>query len=921
VVHPLPPAPDFLGRGDELDALRAFWDDGGRGVLALVGLGGAGKTALAARFLAELLAGPAGRVPACGQARNGGGERPRGLFVWSFYQQPDAGLFLKEAYHYFAGGAAAGPARGAGLLHLLRDALSSGGPHLLVLDGLERVQRPAGEGGTFGQIEDPLLKGLLSRIAEGLGQTAALVTSRFPLTDLAAYAVEGYRHLDVGELDRPAALALLRKRGVIGADEALLRLVETYGAHALTLDHLGSLIGQFLGGDPERVPEAPRLPAGGDRQAMRLARLLAAYERHLPPAELALLCRLCLLRRSLGAEQLFALFLCSPPVHARTVRELAEEVGRLSDSCSLTGQHLAQHLAPAIQRAVEEALCTAPLAGPEETFRQEVRQAAATALKRQEQDVMVEVEELTRLYGSTSATGVTDERPLSSEDRDRLRALLVRYRQLRDHPLMLFHQPDAKLEGAFLDMGWHSTAGEMVWNDLNPLDVVRGHKRVCRQLGELVCKHFALRRVCVLCRVRQQKWALAGPLAALDAAGLRLALDALVSRHLVLREADGSFSVHPAVRDHFARLASAAEQGRWHDLIRGELISLAQRPGVRHPEDRATLDLVEEAIYHAAQAGQAAEAWALYEDVLGGLRHLGWKLGEPARGLRILCGFEPCPDRWALGWYLRSLGELEEAYRHNDLAYFRADVRLLQGRLPEAAAQGDDARAAVAAFLMGQTKALPPSLLGCAVPRAQVLLYPGRLEQAARVEELGEVYRDLGWNGDRARCRLVLAEVARRRGDAEGCRRYLDKAAAWVLHSGSVEHLGLMHLVRARAARGGDGEEAQRAVSEGLHLARQCGLGLYQVELLCVQAEIMLDRGDAPAAERTAGEALWRAAAVDCRFAWGEAEARHLLGLALVMQQRGAEARPVLEAALELRQRLGDPRAEETERLLAALRT
>src|SRR5205085_1954042 len=151
--------------------------------------------------------------------------------------------------------------------------------------------------------------------------------------------------------------------------------------------------------------------------------------------------------------------------------------------------------------------------------------------------------------------------------------------------------------------------------------------------------------------------------------------------------------------DHFARLASAVDQGRWHNLIREELISLAQRPGVRHPEDRATLDLVEEAIYHAGQAGQGAEAWALYEKVLGGLRHLGWKLGEPARGLRILRGFEPCPDRWAMGWYLRALGELEEAYRHNDLAYFRADVRLLQGRLPEAAAQGE-ARAAVAAFLM-----------------------------------------------------------------------------------------------------------------------------------------------------------------------------------------------------------------------------
>src|SRR5262249_5688840 len=206
-------------------------------------------------------------------------------------------------------------------------ALQASGPHLIVLDGLERVQRQGGPAGGYGQIEDPLLAALLARIAEGLGQTVALVTSRFPLTDLAGLEGHGYRHLDVGWLARPAAVALLRRRGVHGDDSALGSLVESYGAHALTLDHLGSLIGQFLGGDPARAPEAPALSApGADRQALRLARLLATYEAHLPPAELALLCRLCLLRRSIHEEQLLALFLCTPGVHARTARELADAV-------------------------------------------------------------------------------------------------------------------------------------------------------------------------------------------------------------------------------------------------------------------------------------------------------------------------------------------------------------------------------------------------------------------------------------------------------------------------------------------------------------------------------------------------------------------------------------------------------------------
>jgi hypothetical protein len=35
-----------------------------------------------------------------------------------------------------------------------------------------------------------------------------------------------------------------------------------------------------------------------------------------------------------------------------------------------------------------------------------------------------------------------------------------------------------------------------------------------------------------------------------------------------------------------------------------------------------------------------------------------------------------------------------------------------------------------------------------------------------------------------------------------------------------------------------------------------------------------------------AREALWRATAVDCQFAWGETEARQLLDKALAVQQR-----------------------------------
>jgi hypothetical protein len=904
LVHRLPPAPHFVGRAEELARLRGAWACGFRGVLALVGLGGAGKTAVAAHFLDGLLAGAAE-------------PRPDGVFVWSFYQEPDAGLFMQEAYRYFGGGAAA--AKGAGLLHLLRDALAEGGPHLLVLDGLERVQRP--DGPDYGRVEDPLLRGLLARLAEGVGKSAVLITTRFPVTDFLAGREPhpGYQHLDVGGLPLAAATDLLRQRGVVGDDDALAGLVERYGAHALTLDHLGGVIGQFLGGDPSRAPEAPALTdPGADRQALRLARLLRAYEQHLPPEELALLCRLCLLRRSADEEHIRHLFLCNPPVRLHTARELADCVQRLPVGEGEAGGRLRRSLAEAIRAAVEEALAAAPIAGPEDLFRHEVLSAVAGAVQAQSQNIGVAVEELARLYAGAGPDAPTAERPLGPDDRRRLRDLCARYDELRRHPFSPHAKAPKPLQQAFWELGW-AKSPHGIAQDLGPSDVLRGFRLVQEGLQALTYKHFALQRVRQLCRLSQRKWALAGPLACLDIAGLRQALAALADRHLVTRESDGSFSAHPAVRDHFGRLATEAERGDWHDLLREQMISLARRPGRHLPEDARTLDLVEEAIHHALAAERRDEAEWLYHNVLGGLRHLAWKLGETNRGLRVLRQFDPCPDTWALAWHMRALGELDEAHAHNPLPSFRADLRLLQGRLPQVAAEGEPTRTAVAAFLMGQTTELPPSVLAGAVPRLHVLLYLGRYQQAWYSTEMEQMYADFGWGGEQARCRLLLADLWRRQIDLAVARRYLDEAAAWVLHSGSAEHLALLHLIRARVARAaGEGETAQRAADEGLRVARQCGLGLALIELLCEHAEIALARSDAAAAEDFACAALERAVAADCRFAWGEAEALHLWGRALFAQQRTEQARAALAKALDLARRIGDPRAAEAERLLTS---
>jgi hypothetical protein len=908
IVHALAAAPQFVGREAELNALRSWWASRAGGVVALVGLGGAGKTAIAARFLDE----------ACRSDRS---TRPEGLFVWSFYQEPDAGQFLEHALHYFwKDGSTRPSAKGAGLLHLLRDALIACGPCLLVLDGLERVQREDNlHAGRFGQIEDPLLRGLLIRIAEGIGAAGALVTSRFPLTDLDPFKDGGYRDLEIKGLCDHAAVALLRHHGVQGDDRTLGRLVQSYGSHALTLDHLGSLVAQFLGGDPSRAPETIDLSAAGqDRQALRLARLLQAYETHLPPAELALLGRLCLMQRSLKVEQIQQLFLCTPTPRVSTARELESTIQRTTIP-ELIADEFADDLAEAVRETVVAALHKGAIAGPDEVFRQSIAQAIADLLDQSGRTVEEDIEELRRCYGSMGVGLPTEQRPLDADEQQWLPGWIARYDKLRSHRLLPYQEPPAELEWAFQKQGWSKFVPEG-GEDVSPADVVQALRWVKTNLHRLAVKHRALLLVNHHCRQFQRKWQESGPLATLEARQLDGVLAALVGRHLVVREASGSVSVHPAVRDYFGRLASAPERGFWHQLIGQQLIRLAQRPGVRLPEDPAALDLAEEAISHALAGGEAEKAWSIYMQLLGGHRHLAWRLGEMARGLRIVRAFTPCPDRSSLGWYLRALGEFDDAVEQNRLPYFRADIRLLQGRLTQVEHEGEPARTAIAEVLMGRASRFPPEPLGCAIPRVQVLLYLGRPADAWRCVQSAELFASMGWEDERARCQLFRAELASRMSDSVAAEDALAAASGWVLSSGSVEHLCLLHLVRARISLNeGDGRAARMAIDEGLSLANQCGLRLFLVDLLCFRAGMALKESQPADAEQSARSALKIASAADCQFRWGAAKAGHLLARSLIAQDRRGEAQPILEEVCSLRQRIGDPRITLTRALLKEL--
>ena len=348
--------------GDSSGGASATAPSGGKGVCALVGIGGAGKTAMADRFLRILpgvmevepglpasLSSPSSPTVSISPASL---PPPGAVFAFSFYDAPNAEQFFDDLYQWLvdawgiedrrARTAAGGIQRASE--PLVVEALNRlphlpPPPHrlLLVLDGLEKLQDDgARDANAFGRILDGGLRAFVAAGVEGrLRGIGILITTRFRLFDMEAFAYESgsplFLPINVERLPVESCVSLLRARGVEkGTEDDLIRLAEAQGRHALTVSLMGGYISEFCDGDPRAIPPEPFTPApavagpGKEEfiadprvralraQEHRFARVAARYRegfKERDPAALALLERLCLFRLGVDADLMASVFL------------------------------------------------------------------------------------------------------------------------------------------------------------------------------------------------------------------------------------------------------------------------------------------------------------------------------------------------------------------------------------------------------------------------------------------------------------------------------------------------------------------------------------------------------------------------------------------------------------------------------------
>src|SRR5262245_40807893 len=117
----------FLGRAAELALLDDALAGGSSSVVAFVGPGGQGKTAIVQHWLEPFVA---------------GARRADGVFLWSFYRGKDADVCLRELYAYATGAAVADVSATYCVDHLLPVLRRE--RWVLILDGTEVTQYESG---------------------------------------------------------------------------------------------------------------------------------------------------------------------------------------------------------------------------------------------------------------------------------------------------------------------------------------------------------------------------------------------------------------------------------------------------------------------------------------------------------------------------------------------------------------------------------------------------------------------------------------------------------------------------------------------------------------------------------------------------------------------------------------------------------
>ena len=262
----------FINRTQELKSLENFWDAGRQAVVAVIGLGGIGKTALVAEFLRQITSDP--------------DRSPNIVFVWNCYENPDPRSLLNNIYETISGDE---PSRyqTAELADQAATLLLTRKRALLILDGFEIVS-------------DPIVSTFTMRALRG--------DAKFIITSRISPAFFDYC-INVSGLTPAAGEQLLRRTNLAGSPDEYQELVTAVHGHPLFLDLIATLLQLRSATQTSGVLKSVRAEVRSFASLEKtITRVIGTIDNSLSGTERGLLARLSLFRSGVSVEDIELLF-------------------------------------------------------------------------------------------------------------------------------------------------------------------------------------------------------------------------------------------------------------------------------------------------------------------------------------------------------------------------------------------------------------------------------------------------------------------------------------------------------------------------------------------------------------------------------------------------------------------------------------